>query len=38
MRPSEWCLNKLDKALADYDIKAAKDYLDMAKLWLSRGQ
>lgn len=36
MNEVQWCLTKLQAALADYDVVAAKAYAEMAELWLAR--
>lgn len=33
MIPLDWCIKKLEEALADYNIAAARDYLDLIKVW-----
>ncbi|APD19627.1 hypothetical protein HOR40_gp14 [Pectobacterium phage PP74] len=32
----EWCIKKAEEAMRDYNQPAALDYMEMAKLWLSR--
>jgi len=32
-----WCLKKLQEALDDYDLVAAKNYLELAQQWLDNG-
>lgn len=32
----QWCLRRLDMAIADFDINGIKDYTEMLKLWLRR--
>ena len=34
----DWCLDKVQEALDNYDAAAAKDYLAMARMWIGRNQ
>ena len=33
-----WCLKKLEEALLDYGMEAAKNYLAMSRMWLGNYQ
>lgn len=38
MIPLDWCIKKLEEALADYDMSSARDYLELIKLWKDKAK